>query len=346
MAGSELSVIATDACGWPNLTQLADGDLLCTYFNAPSHGLMEGDLVCSRWSKKSKRWKKLSTVAKAPKGSNRMHLAVGQAHSGDLLCFSSGFVIEKGKFVRFSGQWLSRSVNGGVSWEVDPSPKVPQGIEGTIPFGRIIRLSDNRLAYASYRSQGIGKPSNTWVMQSRDDGFTWKKKSLLGEEDSNEAALCNLGGKKILAATRTHKDHHTKLCVQLKGKWMDQHDLTLPMQHPADLTPISEQIVLLTYGIRNRGLMGIGARISFNEGKTWSAPWVIHQFGKVAQDVGYPSTALLNKEMEFMSVFYTDYEPTFKKGPSRYRVLAKKWSLKDWLNSRDYQKVVAEKKRI
>jgi len=312
MAGSELCVVATDACGWPNLTQLTNGNLLCTYFNAPSHGLMEGDLVCSLWSKKTKRWKKLSVVAKAPKGSNRMHLAVGQAHSGDLLCFSSGFVVEKGKFVRFAGQWLSRSANGGVSWEVDSSPKVPQGIEGTIPFGRVIRLSDNRLAYASYRSQGMGKPSNTWVMQSSDDGF----------------------------------NHHTKLCLREKGKWVDQQDLTLPMQHPADLTPISDQAVLLTYGIRNRGLMGIGARISLNEGKTWSAPWVIHQFGKGAQDVGYPSTALINKEMEFISVFYTDYESTFKKRPSRYRVLAKKWRLKDWLNSRDYQKVVSEKKRI
>jgi hypothetical protein len=346
MAGSELSVVATDTCGWPNLTQLANGDLLCTYFNAPSHGLMEGDLVCSLWSKKSKRWKKLSTVAKASKGSNRMHLAVGQTHSGDLLCFSSGFVVKNGKFVRFEGQWLSRSVNGGVSWQVNPSPNVPLGIEQTIPFGRVIRLSNNRLAYTSYRSQGIGKPSNTWVIQSHDDGFTWKRKSLLGEDDSNEATLCNLGGKKILAATRTHQDHHTKLCVQIKGKWVDQKDLTLPMQHPADLTPISDHTVLLTYGIRNRGLMGIGARISLNQGKTWSAPWVIHQFGKGAQDIGYPSTALLNEKMEFISVFYTDYESTFKKSPHRYRVLSKKWRLKDWLNSRDYQKIVSEKKRV
>ena len=31
------------------------------------------------------------------------------------------------------------------------------------------------------------------------------------------------------------------------------------MQHPADLTALSDKCLLLTYGIRNRGLMGIGA---------------------------------------------------------------------------------------
>jgi hypothetical protein len=47
MSKSDLSVVATHACGWPNLTQLENRDLICTYFNAPSHGLLEGDLICS-----------------------------------------------------------------------------------------------------------------------------------------------------------------------------------------------------------------------------------------------------------------------------------------------------------
>ena len=48
-----LSVIATNACGWPNLTKLPSGKVLCTYFNAPSHGLLEGDLVSSILNKNS-----------------------------------------------------------------------------------------------------------------------------------------------------------------------------------------------------------------------------------------------------------------------------------------------------
>ena len=70
------------------------------------------------------------------------------------------------------------------------------------------------------------------------------------------------------------------------------------MQHPADLTKLSDNCLLLTYGIRNRGLMGIGSRLSIDGGKSWRPPWVIHQFGNEAKDIGYPSTveALIKKE--------------------------------------------------
>ena len=78
-------------------------------------------------------------------------------------------------------------------------------------------------------------------------------------------------------------------------------------------------------------MMGIGVRISIDAGKTWEAPWVIHQFGDLAKDIGYSSTVLLDKEGFLLTAFYTDFEPTIKKQPDSYRVLAKYWSLQDWL---------------
>ena len=331
---NKLAVVATNACGWPNLTKLKNGQVLCTYFNAPSHGLMEGDLVCSISDRKGQNWKKLSVVAKRPKGGNRMHLAVGLAHNGDILCFSSGFFVKDEKFVGFSGHWLSRSNDRGKSWKSEPNPLVPKGIESTIPFGRIIQLGSNELVYSCYRSQGHGNPSETWMVLSNDDGQTWTRRSKFGSDDSNEATLCNLGGGRLLAATRTHIDHHVKLCELSKiGKrWKEKFPLTLPMQHPADLTALSDKCLLLTYGIRNRGLMGIGARLSIDAGKTWRPPWVIHQFGDNAKDIGYPSTISLDKKGNLLTAFYTDYEPSLKTKPNRYRVLAKMWSLKDWLH--------------
>ena len=331
---NQLVVIATNACGWPNLIKLNNGQVLCTYFNAHSHGLMEGDLVCSLSDRNRKKWKKLSVVAKKPKGGNRMHLAVGQAHNGDLLCFNSGFFVKDEKFVGFSGHWLSRSKDLGKSWEVQSNPVVPKGIESTIPFGRVIQLENKELAYSSYRSHGQGNPSETWMVISEDDGETWTRSLKLGSNDSNEAALCKLEDGRVLAATRTHIDHHVKLCeLSSQGKrWKDKSPLTLPMQHPADLTVLSEKCLLMTYGIRNRGLMGIGVRISIDGGTNWRPPWVIHQFGPEAKDIGYPSTVLLDKKGNLLTAFYTDYEPSLKKKPNRYRVLAKKWSLKDWLH--------------
>ena len=103
------------------------------------------------------------------------------------------------------------------------------------------------------------------------------------------------------------------------------------MQHPADLIQLYDTCLLLTYGIRNRGLMGIGSRLSIDGGKTWTPPWVIHQFGDKAVDIGYPSTVSLDKQGNLLTAFYTDYEPTIKNNPNLYRVLALKWSLQDWL---------------
>jgi hypothetical protein len=172
------------------------------------------------------------------------------------------------------------------------------------------------------------------MVLSNDDGKTWTRRSKFGSDDSNEATLCNLGGGRLLAATRTHIDHHVKLCELTKAgkRWKEKFPLTLPMQHPADLTALSDKCLLLTYGIRNRGLMGIGVRLSIDAGKTWRPPWVIHQFGNNAKDIGYPSTISLDKKGNLLTAFYTDYEPSLKTKPNRYRVLAKMWSLKDWLH--------------
>ena len=330
----KLSVIATNACGWPNLTKLPSGKVLCTYFNAPSHGLLEGDLVCSISNRKGSGWKKLSTVASRPKGGNRMHLAVGIAGDGDLLCFSSGFYVQDGEFKGFSGHWLSRSSDAGKNWTVDPDPIVHKGNRGTIPFGRIIRLVDNRLAYACYRSQGKGNPSETWIGISEDDGRSWKKRVKFGRNDSNEATLLQVGDGRVLAAVSTHVYHHVKLCESSSAgaTWREKGPLTLPMQHPADLIALTDECLLLTYGIRNRGLMGIGVRISLDGGETWRPPWVIHQFGKQATDIGYPSTVALDKTGNLLTVFYTDYEPSLGKRAARYRVLGMRWSIKDWLH--------------
>lgn len=331
----KISVVATNACGWPNLTKLKNGQVLCTYFNAPSHGLMQGDLICSISDRNGLNWRKRGMVAKHPKGGNRMHLAVGMANNGDILCFSSGFYIKEEKFGGFSGHWLSRSTDRGKTWKEDSSPDVPKVIQSAIPFGRIISMGGKKLAYSSYRSKGSGKPSETWLVTSEDDGKSWNKISKFGSNDSNEATLCHLSDKRVLAAVRTHMDHHVKLCefsLKNKKRWKEKGPLTLPMQHPADLTQLSDNCLLLTYGIRNRGLMGIGARLSIDAGKTWRPPWVIHQFGNEAKDIGYPSTTAVDKEGTLLTAFYTDYESTLKKKPNLYRVLSMRWSLKDWLH--------------
>ncbi len=333
MPSSDLSVVATNACGWPNLTKLSNGDLLCVYFNAPSHGQVEGDLICSVKKPYSPRWQKLSVVSHRPPGGNRMHLAVGIANNGDILCFSSGFILEDKKFVGFAGHWLSRSSDGGFSWEEDKEPLIPQKLRNTIPYGRIVSLDDQTLAYSCYRTQGRGSSSESWVCFSDDDGISWTRYYKLGKNDSNEVALCPLGVGRLLGAARTHIDHHVKICEfsASSRKWKENGAVTLPMQHPADLISMGKQCVLLTYGLRNRGLMGFAARLSIDNGETWLPPWTIHQCGNKATDLGYPSTVCIDKKGNMQTAFYTNYEPAFKSSAAKYRVLVKKWNLFDWM---------------
>ncbi len=337
----EITVVATEACGWPNLTRLPNGEVVCAYFNAPSHGLEEGDLVCSASADGGRSWEQRGVAAPHPEGGNRMHLAVGLAGNGDLLAFSSGFFVEDEEFTGFAGQWLSRSADGGRTWKVEEEPAIPEPCVGAIPFGRVIKLSDERLAYTCYRSQGKGNPSKTWIGFSEDDGKTWSNCVQFGEDDSNEPTLLEAEPGRLLAAVRTHVDHHVKLCESRDAgeTWSDVCPLTLPMQHPADLIRLGDGLLLLTYGIRNRGLMGVGARLSKDDGKTWRAPWVIHQFGDDATDCGYPSTVMLDEDGTLLTAAYTDYEASFGEEAEGYRVLTFRWSLEDWLDEKTLKSI-------
>ena len=104
------------------------------------------------------------------------------------------------------------------------------------------------------------------------------------------------------------------------------------MQHPADLTSAFRFLPIADLRYKESGLMGIGAVLSIDGGMTWRPPWVIHQFGNKAMDIGYPSTVSLDRYGNLLTAFYTDYEPTIKNKPNLYRVLAMRWSLKEWLH--------------
>jgi hypothetical protein len=65
--------------------------------------------------------------------------------------------------------------------------------------------------------------------------------------------------------------------------------VTVGAQHPAHLLLLKDGRVLLTYGIRNRGLYGVGARISADDGESWGPPGLLVDLHG-ATDGGYPSS--------------------------------------------------------
>jgi hypothetical protein len=321
-------LIKKEACAWPNLFRLDHSSFGAVIFNKPSHGLEEGSLELWKYEPASGRWRFLSTPAPNLPGRNRMHCACGMAHDGSLHVLSSGFAIADGRFLQLEQLWHSISHDAGKSWHITRNVAI-KGIEARcIPHGGIVCLPDGKLLAAVYRSLGKNKPSNTWCIFSEDKGNSWAECGLIGNGDTNEASII-IAGDALLAAVRTHVDHHTRLFESTTrgNTWQDCGPLTLPMQHPGHLLNIDDGILLLTYGIRNKGLMGIGGRISANRGKTWGAPFLLYRFPDKTTDCGYPSTVMVGED-RLLTGYYTNLSEEYV----GYQFGVLSWKLSDFLS--------------
>lgn len=79
------AAVVKGVCAWPNLTVLPDGTNTACIFNRPSHGALPGDVDCYASTDDGRTWKKRGTVAKHEPSANRMNVAAGLAHNGDLV---------------------------------------------------------------------------------------------------------------------------------------------------------------------------------------------------------------------------------------------------------------------
>jgi hypothetical protein len=301
------------------------------YFNQPSHGLQEGDLAALTSDDDGRTWQSAGLAAPHDPGGNRMHIASGVTHDGSWLVLSTGFTVTDGKYGKQVPMWCSRRTDGASDWKIERGVRLDGVPSRAIPHGRILALPDGRLAATCYCSWGRGKPGRAWVMFSRDHGATWNDAQSIGGDDANEVCLLRRADGGMIAVARTHIDHHVTLHTSSDGgaTWRGRGDLTMPMQHPADLTDLGDEGIVVTYGIRNRGLMGIGLRVSRDGGESWSPPAVLYQFAEAA-DCGYPSTVALH-DGEVLTACYTDRSALH----AGYHLLTIRWRLAEMLTQRD-----------
>lgn len=324
-------LILKDACAWPNIIRISANCIGAVIFNRPSHGLEEGSLELWSCDTSSLKWQHLSTPCPCLPGQNRMHSACGVTDKGVIHVLSSGFSVADGKFLSLEPLWHSCSRDEGKSWEISRGIEI-EGIEQPcIPHGAVICEGEDTLSATVYRSYGKGAPSFTWFIQSDNGGRSWFMHSRIGEGDTNEAYVVMRKMEKI-AAVRTHIDHHTRLysISSTSDQWLDQGPLTLPMQHPGHLLCLSGSNLLLTYGIRNKGLMAIGGRFSPDFGKSWHAPFVFHKFPDNATDCGYPSTIILEND-HLLTGYYTNASENYE--GYQFGVLV--WKLSDMLSPQE-----------
>lgn len=316
----ERYIAIDNACAWPNLTLMPNGDITALIWPEPTHGKCEGAVECWGSSDGGRSWSRRGVPVPYAPGTNRMNHSAGLARYGALVAIVSGWDKRSprgsdGEMVKIANTpppVPARSLDGGKTWTPGVSPK-PSASELAhyangqldkagrahpvmIPFGDISPLSDGTLGSIIY-----GHRAEFYV--SDDDGITWTFRGTMGEEGvTAETTWLQLPDGRLLAAARTYDE----ACLQqyisddLGKTWTYDQDLTGEQCIPAGLTALADGSLLLTYGIRKDPLRAIGAKLSRDQGKTWSDQQVLVDLEESTnhhepewRDCGYPSNVQL-----------------------------------------------------
>jgi hypothetical protein len=333
--GMERYVAVDNVCAWPNLTLLPDGSIAATIFNQPTHGGWEGDVVCWVSTDEGRLWQYRGTAAQHEPRTNRMNVAAGLARDGALVVLASGWS-RRGPVGQPSDPhtgeildtWVCRSADAGRTWVREGRLPLPAGGQasisplGIIPFGDIVKLADGYLGVAVYGVSGQSD-HGALLYVSRDDGHSWRFRSVIRATDANETALAVLRDGRLVAITRTVIGQHLDgfISDDNGSSWQLQGAVTLGNQHPGHLLALSDGRVLLTYGIRNEGLYGVGTTTSVDRGVTWQPPRVLVRLGGTT-DGGYPATVQL-AEGPLVTAYYSNGIPEHR----RYHMGVVRWTL-------------------
>lgn len=360
LAHYERFIAIDNACGWPLVTLMPDGKITCLIWPHPYHGFIEGAAECWVSEDGGVFWKKAGVPVPNDPAANRMNVAGGLAADGTFLAMIGGW--DKRLPASWkpdpSGKELPRdffaqastlspipalSKDGGLTWQQFPAFDAQQKSgQGIVPYGRIAGLKDGSTGVMMYRDEAA-------FFTTTDNGRTWTKRGVLTDGRlHNETAWIQLENGDLFAAARvygasnggTHGgmqavNQHVDAFRSTDGgrTWKSEGALTLPLQHPADLTRLPDGRILLTYGVRNDGFWGVHVRIGDASARVWSAPLTLVDFeGSTDEpnrpaprrDGGYPSTVVLSDGM-----LVTAYYSKGVASHHRYHVGVVRWKLPD-----------------
>ena len=199
--------------------------------------------------------------------------------------------------------WMIRSTNEGCSWceRFDVQVSSPHG-----PF----QAKDGRILFPGRNLT----PGNTHVhvMESKDDGISWNHLGDIPTRKGDEASQYHeLHGAEasdgtMITQIRNHNIANCNETLQTEsvdgGKtWSSPHSIGT-LGFPSHLLRLADGRLLMTYSFRFDPVSE-RARVSEDNGKTWSEPITLWHIDDMGHDFGYPATTQLS-DGSLVTVWY------------------------------------------
>ncbi len=287
---------------FPVLTHVRGEEILAVVRGGAGHVGVTGRLEAIRSPDGGRTWE--APVVIVDSGADDRNPAVGVAPDGSVVLayHVQGSYGGDGSWMpelRRVQMRVTRSRDGGRNWEDDRPLGFPS-MKKHSPFDRIVNLPGGTMLLPLYGSDILSGEETgdcAYILRSKDGGRTWDRPSLIAE-GYNETALLLTSGGALLAAMRS-ADRGGLVSVSRSTDgghtWDAPSEVTREREHPADLTLLSNDWILMVYGVR-REPFGVQARVSKDAGRTWSGPMIVcDDLGD--SDLGYPSTVRLGERL-------------------------------------------------
>lgn len=319
--------------GWPTIARRADGELLLAYSGREEHACPFGRLELMRSKDRGRTWSWPQVIYDGP--IDDRDGGIIETARGSLLITTvtnnqweeklneATRAKDKERFERWKavrdrlsdaqrnselGSFLLRSTDGGVTWSAR------QRLVLHSPHGPT-QLRDGRLLYP-----GIARwlpEKKIGACESTDDGETWNWLADIPNRPGDRLVESEARFNYIELSTVECDDG--KLICQIRNRNRANEGETLQSESidggrswsqpraigvwgaPSHLLRLNDGRILMTYGHRRKPF-GNQARVSADDGATWSEPMILSGDG-AGYDLGYPSTVQV-EDGSFVTIWY------------------------------------------